>query len=227
MWYQIHKPWVWYLLRKPRMARYYRRWGASLAPDASPLKDRQPWMVYEAIEWLQSIVRPGMQVFEWGGGGSTLFLAQHVGRVVSVDHDADWHAAVAREVAAAGVDNVELILRPPLGPGPAEPAGQYRSSDERYSGMSFESYARAIDGYPDESFDLVLVDGRAREGCAQHARPKVRPGGYLIFDNSERDTYACVHRAMAKWPRREFRGPGPYVLGYWSTTVWHKAGPQV
>jgi hypothetical protein len=48
------------------------------------------------------------------------------------------------------------------------------------------SYAAFIDRFPDHSFDLVIIDGRARAACIQHAIPKVKKGGYLLVDDSER-----------------------------------------
>ena len=48
------------------------------------------------------------------------------------------------------------------------------------------SYATFIDSFPDHSFDLIVIDGRARAACIQHAIRKVKKGGYLLIDNSER-----------------------------------------
>jgi hypothetical protein len=43
-----------------------------------------------------------------------------------------------------------------------------------YFNLSFEEYVRKIDVYPDESFDLVVVDGRARTACRYHTIKKIK-----------------------------------------------------
>src|SRR4051812_34446634 len=75
------------LLRSPRDVRYAPRLARSLASDASPLADGQPWMPYRAIDWLDRTVDRSTAVFEYGSGGGTLFLAQRAGELHSVEHD--------------------------------------------------------------------------------------------------------------------------------------------
>lgn len=71
----------------------------------------------------------------------------------------------------------------------------------RYANASFEEYVKSIEEYPDESFDLVLVDGRHRSFCIPHAIPKVRPGGYLMLDNSDRRGYRDAISLMSDFKR--------------------------
>jgi len=100
----------------------------------------------------------------------------------------------------------------------------YISSDARYQGQAFVNYAKSIDPYPDAYFDIVLIDGRARPSCVAHAQHKVKVGGYLILDNSERDEYRWIHESLANdlWKKQSFYGPGPYVMNFWGTTYWQK-----
>jgi hypothetical protein len=46
----------------------------------------------------------------------------------------------------------------------------------------------------------------------------------LVLDNAERESYAYIHRTLdgAGWRKRTFDGPGPYVLGFWTTCAWQK-----
>ena len=87
---------------------------------------------------------------------------------------------------------------------------------------SFVDYARLIDDYADESFDLVAVDGRARCACVWHARAKVKPGGYLMLDNSDRPFYDPARQYLSDWEKRDLFGPGPYVDRFWGTTFWRR-----
>jgi hypothetical protein len=47
---------------------------------------------------------------------------------------------------------------------------------------------------------------------------KIRPGGWLILDNSEGEKYAPVFLAAAAWKRRD------YENGVWRTTIFLKPG---
>ncbi|MEI6085198.1 MAG: hypothetical protein WCS70_12970 [Verrucomicrobiota bacterium] len=123
-----------------------------------------------------------MKVFEYGSGGSTVFFARHAGQVFSVEHDPAWHGHVGKTLAAQQLTNCHYLLRVPQSvAGVAVAAeGKHAFIDEReweYPGMSFETYVRSIDVHPDRTFDLVLVDGRARADCIAHAISKIRPGG--------------------------------------------------
>jgi len=49
-----------------------------------------------AMEFFGSLLRPDSTVFEWGSGGSTIWMAQVVKWVVTVEHNPDWLAEVRR-----------------------------------------------------------------------------------------------------------------------------------
>jgi predicted O-methyltransferase YrrM len=46
---------------------------------------------------------------------------------------------------------------------------------------------RDLSEYVDGSLDLVVVDGILRDECVQAAVPKLRPGGWLYLDNTDKD----------------------------------------
>ena len=78
-----------------------RDWIATTFLGRDLLTAGWPWITFPAMRWLTSYLRPSMSVFEWGSGGSTLFFAQRVARVVSVEYDTAWSAAVTtRELAS-------------------------------------------------------------------------------------------------------------------------------
>ncbi|MBI5154300.1 hypothetical protein HZA57_03600, partial [Candidatus Poribacteria bacterium] len=70
------------------------------------------------------------------------------------------------------------------------------------------------------AFDLVIVDGRVRAACARLALPKVREGGWLLLDDSEREKYRDISRDLHSFTRLDFRGLNPYSLDISQTTVW-------
>jgi hypothetical protein len=188
----------------------------SLLTRRSALEDGVPWLTFGATAWLSSYLRPEMRVFEYGSGGSTIFLAARVRELVSVEHDPDWYASTERTLKRFGLVHSGLILRQPL----PEANAEFGSTDPAFGGMSFESYVKSVDDYPDGSFDLVLVDGRARKACAIRALPKVKSGGHLLLDDADRPEYREAVAALDCYSRLDFRGPVPYSTTAGTTSVW-------
>ena len=90
--------------------------------------------------------------------------------------------------------------------------------------MNFREYVQAIDQYPDESLDLVMVDGRSRVACIHHSVTKVKRGGFLILDDAARDRYQEAVSLMANpgWLKREFCGPVPSDFGFGVCIIWQR-----
>lgn len=134
-----------------------------------------------------------MHVFEYGAGGSTFFFLRHKCNVVSVEHNADWHDIVIKKLGRNdSKEDCCLFLRPPVYSGKTV---DYRdeancvSFDADFYGYNFSDYVKHISQYEDRSFDLILVDGRARRSCLNYAASKIKPGGLLVLDNSDRKEY--------------------------------------
>ena len=56
----------------------------------------------------------------------------------------------------------------------------------------------AIDEIPG-LFDLIVIDGRAREACLDAALSRLSPGGIILFDNTNRRRYRSAlarHRGV-------------------------------
>src|SRR3972149_5230763 len=71
----------------------------------------QPWLHAAVIEHLEGLLRPDWKVLEHGAGGSTLWFAARVARVVSVEHSQAWRSKV-RELAPANVSILEFLPYP-------------------------------------------------------------------------------------------------------------------
>jgi hypothetical protein len=204
------------LARDRRSLRFAAPYLRSLAGDRSPLDDGIPWLTYRAVAWLRRTLGREMKVFEYGSGGSTIFFAGRVNAVVSVEHDPAWHTLTEQALEKLGLHNVTYLLREPC---PASD-GSFASTDPAYAGQSFETYVTSIDAYPDATFDLVSVDGRARPACVIRAIPKVKPGGYLLLDDSDRPYYREGIDLLAGQARLDFRGVAPYKTEPSQTSVW-------
>jgi hypothetical protein len=143
-----------------------------------------PWWTYRSIDaveaWLAARSRP-TRVFEYGSGGSTLWLARRADEVRTVEHDPSFAALVGDRLRAAG--NVTLDVVPAVATAdPVVPSGKAGCA-----GLDFSDYVAAIDGHGE--FDLVVVDGRARQACLARALPHLRGDGLVVFDNSARRRY--------------------------------------
>jgi len=143
-----------------------------------------PWWTYDAIDavddWLAG--RERTRVFEYGSGASSLWLARRATSVHSVEHDAGF----ARWMAPAFAEHPNLtveVVEPVPSAAPAVPSGK-----EGQRGLDFAPYVATIDRVGGE-FDLVVVDGRAREACLARAVEHLAPGGLVVLDNSRRSRY--------------------------------------
>lgn len=187
-------------------------------------------MTYDAIDFLASICRPDTTLFEWGSGGSTLFFAKRCRHVITVEHDREWSTFVAEKLKKLGVTNVDF----------KEVAGEeipdwaqrdYRNPDHFVSGdrnsvgLSYERYVKAIDQYPGDYFDIAVVDGRVRNGCIKRAIPRVKQGGWLVVDNSDRRYYLENFPALRNpvlWEKVEFQGPVFFQHAFGKTSFFRK-----
>lgn len=206
------------LIRHPSEVYHLRRWRRAYTTECSALQDRLPWITFRARAWLIRVVGAQHRVFEWGSGGSTMFWCDRAARVVSVEHDPQWFRRVRETLDHEAIKHCQYILAEP----PVSDDAEYPS--QRMPGREFRNYVQAIDRFEDHGFDFILVDGRARVACIQRAESKLRPGGFLIVDNSDREEYAPAYRRLMRWRRFDFFGLGPYRRTPWQTSVW-QAGP--
>jgi len=133
--------------------------NASVDRDGNPI----PWITYPALDFIEKRISREFCVFEYGCGNSTLWWASRVRKVISCEHDREWHDKIKARIPA----NVELIHRN------LEPGGEY---------------AKAIAGYTG-AFDIAVIDGRDRVNCTRNALQALKPDGVIIWDNSDRAEY--------------------------------------
>lgn len=173
----------------PPVASRWRHWLRSLLAihDVDELiRLDVPWWTYDAIERVEAFLahRKGARVFEYGSGASTVWLAKRAGTVTSVDHDRGWVELLAPRIA--GLGNVALgLVEPDEAPGTDS---LYHSHKPGWRGRGFRAYVDAIDAEPG-SFDLIVIDGRARPACLAKAVGRLAEGGMIVFDNSHRARY--------------------------------------
>ncbi|MCX6276046.1 MAG: hypothetical protein NTV09_12655 [Bacteroidetes bacterium] len=212
-----------------QLANDYGRWKKWAAPGTSSVQARLPWMTFSAIRFMEKNLDRTMKAFEYGCGGSTVFLCERAGNVVSVEHDKEWFQILGDKLKGMKLLNWQGKFIEPESTGTdtksiADP-DEYGTDDVKLSKCRFKNYASSIDEYKDEEFDWVLVDGRSRPSCIKHAIPKVKVSGFLLLDNSDRQYY------LEKLPlnfQEHFRvvcddaGPASFMTEFSKTTIWQK-----
>jgi hypothetical protein len=197
-----------FLAGSPREIATIPRWLRE--SKQTPLVLHQPWWPYSVQRFLAEELPAAARVFEFGAGGSTLWLVYRGADVVAVEHDARWYEQIVGVIG----DRADVRLVQPEAMGaigsPVEP--------DHY----FDSYVAEIGSFPDEHFDLVIVDGRARVACARVGAMKIKTGGFLLLDDSDRPRYRPVHKALVGWRRHQFRGLKPGDTSLCETTVWRR-----
>ena len=111
-----------------------------------------------------------------------MWLSRRAGSVTSIEHDAQW-AEIVEPVLPTNA--VVRVVRPTPATGGPE---QQLSEKPGFEELDFAGYVDAMESIEGD-FDLVVVDGRARNACFHRAITRLAPGGVLVFDNVDRERY--------------------------------------
>jgi predicted O-methyltransferase YrrM len=193
------KPWFW--IRHPNLLPARIRYWVweKRNPD-------KPWLTPKAVEFLDRVLTRDMTGLEFGSGRSTAWFAARLRRLTSVEHYSVWYDRVKADLERQGLGNVDYRLVPT-----GEPASLGGPNP-------LPRYAAVLNEFPDESLDVVLVDGEYRHDCTLTAPPKLKPGGLLLIDD------------VAMWPGRRPPVPDGWPVvhestnGLKETVVWRKPG---
>lgn len=178
----------------------------------SPIQMRLPWISFAAIDFLSKWLQESMNVFEWGAGGSTLFFASRVNRVVSIENDLNWYNQVHESLCTSLCSNVDLRLLP--------------VSDGDIEQFKGTKYLFAV---KESKWDVILIDGvlgygsggqfgSYRQACYRLAEECVLPGGIIVVDDIWMfPELSKINKANAY---EEFKSVGPCRPGVTSTGVF-------
>ena len=183
----------------------YNEWKSQLESKKYPIDFELPWITIVAKNYIENYLskksKTDMKVFEYGSGGSSLFFLKFAKEVISVEHDKEWFERVNEcvnkknsggwegnllEAEIINTDSAQLDVSNPH---------HYHSSDSNFINHTFKKYASYISKFPDNYFDIVLVDGRSRPSCLFHSVMKVKKGGLLVLDNADRKYY-LAHKTV-------------------------------
>ncbi|OGX25092.1 MAG: hypothetical protein A3D10_09250 [Omnitrophica WOR_2 bacterium RIFCSPHIGHO2_02_FULL_48_11] len=210
----------------PDQRKHIRRWLKSLQKDYL-LNNGIPWITYDAVDFIKNCFPKNAKVFEYGSGGSTLFWLRHNSICVSVEHDSTWFNVIQKRLSNHKNIDYRLVQpeksNEPFGnQDPADPE-LYLSSDPQFIGYNFKKYVCQIDTFPDNYFDIIFIDGRARPSCIMHSIQKLSRKGTLILDNSEVVHYKDkTMKFLKNFDSKVFLGVLPIVPHMSETTIYIK-----
>jgi hypothetical protein len=157
-----------------------------------------PWMDPIEFSQLLAVVHAlgPKRVLEWGAGGGTkrlLASAPSVERYVSVEHEGAWADRVRSTVTDPRLELHHIAPSIPPAPWPderrarnkAEAAWHMACEHDPAIMAEYVAFPRTLG----ETFDLILVDGRARVHCLREAIELVRPGGVIVTHDAQREVY--------------------------------------
>lgn len=190
----------------PSRDQRFRHWIVSLprVHDSLAIAELDvPWWTYRSIDvvdaWLQGRTAP-VSVYEYGSGASTMWMASRAARVESVEH----HAGFAEMMRQALPQNHVTVrtVEPTQSASPRIASGK-----EGHEGLDFYDYVHSIED-AEGPFDVIVIDGRAREACLEVSADHLAPEGIIIFDNSLRRRYRpTIERFVGS--ERRLRGLTP------------------
>jgi len=171
------------------------------------------WWCYPAMRRVEEFLaaRPGARVFEYGAGASTVWLARRAGEVHSVEHDVEWAERVRRLLADAPGVHLHAVAATPATAGTRVRSGRVGHSD-----LDFDDYVATIHRVGG-AFDLIVVDGRARNDAFRHSLDHLAEGGIILFDDIKRKRYWNVVSATDGLRLELLTGATP-TLPYPTTT---------
>lgn len=158
-----------------------------------------PWFSYPFIDFIAPRLTMDLVLFEFGSGNSTLFFAERVKSVISVEHNKEWYQIVN----STKPSNVKLVQT---------------ESD------SVNDYLEYFNNLK-EKVDIIIVDGLHRNECLINSINKLSENGVIILDDSERSEYQNGIDFILGYgfKRLEFWGITPTVLFKKCTTVFYKS----
>lgn len=197
-----------YFLKNPKRVKDYFKYSA--VSGKSPFDLGIPWIAMDAIEFLDGFIKKGMEVFEYGAGGSTVYFHEKGCVVSSVENDQEWVNILNKKFEES-----------PIKPAPSIIYGTY---DRTKGEEDFKNspYYNGID--TGAKFDIIIVDGleigeyKARPACFYKAEEYVKEGGIIVVDDSWRYDHLKKNNKAKNYQR--FVSIGPGRKGMTSTDVY-------
>jgi len=159
-----------------------------------------PWFTYSMISFLEPRLKRHFNVFEFGSGNSTIWFAQRVNKVISIEHDKEYFDFISKEL------------------------NKYPNVDHRFTEIG-KNYNGQILNYKNE-FEIIIIDGRERVQCAKNSVNALTTNGIIIWDNADRQKYQEGYEFLNElgFKRIDFFGLAPIAYKETCTTIFYREG---
>lgn len=167
----------------------------SIDKDGDPI----PWLTYSSIKFIEKRLKKKFNVFEYGCGNSTIWFANKVHSITSVEHDKLWLSKVKNTLP----DNAVVYY---------------------YELNSNNDYAKSI-SETSKKFNVVIIDGRERNECVRFCLDYLTDDGIIIFDNTQENEYKSGIDFLYSNGFREigFQGILPIVSYNNTTSIFYRS----
>lgn len=155
-----------------------------------------PWWTYSFIDFITPRLKNDFDVFEYGCGNSTIWLAERVKSIKSVENNNGWFKLISQKLPA----NAEVV---------------YRQLENGYTKEVTQSRKK---------YHIIIIDGRERVESAKNSIEYLQENGVIIFDNSDRGQYTEALQLLKEnnFKRLDFYGIGPVTPIKTCTSIFYK-----
>lgn len=172
-------------------------WIRSMFQRSRPISFALPWLTFDAIRALRRHAKPGMRIFQFGAGHSTIFWSNLGLEVHAVEDDRNWYGMLAKRMH--GRPDAYVYLE--------EDCERYIS---KLAGIGW-------------FFDNVVIDGSHRKACVAAALAHVKSGRLLVVDNTDWHWSGSIDRLVPEeWVKMVYPGWTPFIGHRSQTTIWYR-----
>ena len=164
-----------------------------------------PWFTYPMNHFLSNRLSNEHSVFEYGSGNSTIYFANRVKEVVSVESSEDWLVKVRQDL-----------------------------KDRANSSLMFKSAENDARGYVEsikstgKRFNIIVIDGLARKEALIFCRDFLEEDGVIILDDTNSKDYGyepIIETYIQSGFRRiDFHGMSSFVTTSKCTSILYRDG---
>ena len=120
-----------------------------------------PWYNRNLIDFLNGYLNNTMDIFEYGGGNSTLYYSSKVNSVSTIETREHWLNFIKKNQSK---HNIEIKL----------------------CNNNLSNFSQQINNFNIIKFDIIVIDSIDRAKCLEYCIRFLKPKGIIILDNSER-----------------------------------------
>jgi predicted O-methyltransferase YrrM len=167
-----------------------------------------PWYTKPCLDYLLTLNYKNWEIFEWGGGCSTVWYASKCIHVDTLENDSAWANEIIQYLNNNKIINYSMhtIDVPPS------------ANTDHPNKLDYLQYISSLN----KNWDCIIIDGSYRNEALAISMSYIKPGGLIIFDNYRQDTSGCPDLpnedlVSAKYAITVYTQPD---RPYWKTAIW-------